>query len=200
VHGLVERQVVAAQAASGLSEDQVRQARRLAFERVPDHRVPVSTTTEAVARQLQLLIAWHDRAAGYHGRMADYTHLHLPDVEDMAPKFGLDDIQEARFATKPLGSDQTGLAYLFVKPGQQQSMAHRHGEQEELYVVLEGSGVAHLDDEQQPLEALDAIRVAPSVARWFEAGEQGLRLLAFGAPAVSGGRNDAEMLEASEAS
>jgi hypothetical protein len=38
-----------------------------------------------------------------------------------------------------------------------------------------------LDDEIVPVEAFDAIRVAPQVARAFEAGDEGLEVLAVGA-------------------
>jgi hypothetical protein len=38
-----------------------------------------------------------------------------------------------------------------------------------------------LDDQVIPLARLDAIRVAPDVARAFEAGDDGLEILAFGA-------------------
>ena len=47
-------------------------------------------------------------------------------------------------------------------------------------MVLSGSGQVKLDDEVRPLAAMDAVRVAPQVARAFEAGAEGLELLAFG--------------------
>jgi hypothetical protein len=37
-----------------------------------------------------------------------------------------------------------------------------------------------LDDEMTAVRALDAIRVAPEVARAFEAGPEGLEFIAFG--------------------
>lgn len=127
--------------------------------------------------------------------MARHTIVNLKEVEDAAPKFGLDELGEARFATKPLGCEQTGLAYLRMRPGKRQPFAHHHTQQEELYVVLAGSGRAKLDDEIVELRAMDSIRVAPRATRAFEAGEDGLDLLAFGAPAVSSGENDAVMVE-----
>jgi uncharacterized cupin superfamily protein len=127
--------------------------------------------------------------------MTGFTHANLDDLEDMAPKFGYGDLQEARFATKPLGCEQTGLAYVRVKPGRTQPFAHRHEQQEELYVVLDGSGVAQLDDERVDLHAHDVLRLAPSVARRLEAGPQGLSVLCFGDPAVSEGENDAQLIE-----
>jgi len=112
--------------------------------------------------------------------MADYTIVNLREVEDVAPKFGFDSVQEARFPWRDLGAERTGLAFHRVKPGQR-GAAHRHDEAEEVYVVLSGSGRVKLDDDVRDLRPLDAIRVAPRVARAFEAGDEGLELLAFGA-------------------
>ena len=47
-------------------------------------------------------------------------------------------------------------------------------------VVLRGSGRVKLDDELFDVGPLDSIRVAPATARAFEAGQDGLELLAFG--------------------
>ena len=46
--------------------------------------------------------------------------------------------------------------------------------------MLSGSGRVKLDDEIVDIDALHAIRVAPGVIRMFEAGPDGLELLAFG--------------------
>jgi mannose-6-phosphate isomerase-like protein (cupin superfamily) len=109
-----------------------------------------------------------------------YTIKNLRDVEDKAPEFGLDEVQEARFAHYDLDAEQTGVAFLGVKPGCRQAFAHRHENAEEVYVILSGSGRLKLDDEVVEVKALDAIRIAPAVARQFEAGDDGLELLAVG--------------------
>ncbi len=110
-----------------------------------------------------------------------YSHVHLPDVEDMAAKHGFSDHQEARFPRTELGAEQTGIAYLIVKPGRREAFAHRHDEAEEIYVVLGGSGRVKLDDELVDLAPLDAVRVGPGVTRAFEAGADGLEVLVVGA-------------------
>jgi mannose-6-phosphate isomerase-like protein (cupin superfamily) len=109
-----------------------------------------------------------------------YTIKNLRDVEDQAPKHGFDAVQEARFARRDLEAQDTGLAFHVVKPGKRQAFAHRHQQAEEIYVVLGGSGRVKLDDEILTVKPMDAIRVAPPVARAFEAGDEGLELLAFG--------------------
>jgi mannose-6-phosphate isomerase-like protein (cupin superfamily) len=111
---------------------------------------------------------------------APYTHKNLTDVEDSAPKFGLAEICESRFATGELGASDTGVSLLRIRAGQRQPFAHKHDEAEEVYVVLAGSGRAKLDDAIIDLSALDAIRVAPGVIRSFEAGAEDLQLLACG--------------------
>jgi uncharacterized cupin superfamily protein len=121
----------------------------------------------------------------------DYVIKNLRDVEDMAPKFGFDQVQEARFAWRDLGAERTGLSFHVVKPGQRQAFAHRHDQAEEIYVVLSGRGRVKLDDDIENVHPLDAIRVAPGVARAFEAGDQGLELLAFG----THHENDAKMIQ-----
>jgi mannose-6-phosphate isomerase-like protein (cupin superfamily) len=111
---------------------------------------------------------------------ASYTLKKLTDVKDSAPNFGYGEIQEARFANDELEAERTGLSYLRLKPGKRQGFAHRHDDAEEVYVVLSGSGRVKLDDEIVEIGRLDAIRVAPNVTRAFEAGEDGMEVLAFG--------------------
>jgi mannose-6-phosphate isomerase-like protein (cupin superfamily) len=110
-----------------------------------------------------------------------YTIRNLADVEDQAPKFGYDKVQEARFARRDLEAEQTGVSFHRVKPGQRQGFAHRHQNAEEIYVILGGTGRIKLDDEIADVKKLDAIRISPQVARAFEAGDDGLEILAFGA-------------------
>ena len=109
-----------------------------------------------------------------------YTHKSLDEVEDSAPKFGFEELQEARFAYGALDCDQVGFALERVKPGKRQGVAHTHNEAEEVYVVVSGSGRVKLDDDVVELKRLDALRVAPHVMRQFEAGPDGLELVAFG--------------------
>src|SRR4051795_13371814 len=109
-----------------------------------------------------------------------YAIKNLRDVKDIAPDHGFSETQEAHFATGELGAEDTGLAYHVVKPGRRQAFAHRHENAEEIYVVVGGSGRVKLDDEVRDIAPMDAIRVAPAVARAFEAGDDGLELLAFG--------------------
>ncbi|HEY3185860.1 MAG TPA: cupin domain-containing protein [Solirubrobacteraceae bacterium] len=109
-----------------------------------------------------------------------YTLKRLTDVEDSAPKFGFAEHQEARFASADLEAEHTGVSFHRVKAGRRQAFAHKHDQAEEVYVVVAGSGRVKLDDDIVDLQPLDAVRVAPGVIRQFEAGSDGLELLAFG--------------------
>jgi mannose-6-phosphate isomerase-like protein (cupin superfamily) len=109
-----------------------------------------------------------------------YTIKNLREVEDSAVKFGFSETQEARFANEDLDAEDTGVSFHLVRPGKRQAFAHRHEDAEEIYLVLSGSGRMKLDDDVIEVASMDAIRVAPAVARGFEAGPEGLELLAFG--------------------
>jgi mannose-6-phosphate isomerase-like protein (cupin superfamily) len=125
--------------------------------------------------------------------MADFTKLNLKDdVEDMAPKHGMTGA-ESRFARKPLGLAEQGVSYFRFDPDFRLPFGHRHGEQEEVYVVVSGSGRMKLEDEMVELKAWDAVRVPGSTARGIEAGPDGLELIAVGAPNTE--NKDAEMLQ-----
>ena len=112
--------------------------------------------------------------------MADYTHKNLSEVKDSAPGFGADEF-EARFAREDLEAERTGLSHIKVKPGKRMPFGHKHDEAEEIYVVIEGSGRIKLDDEVIDVVELDAIRIAPEVARSIEGGPDGISVLAMGA-------------------
>jgi mannose-6-phosphate isomerase-like protein (cupin superfamily) len=110
-----------------------------------------------------------------------YTLKRLTDVEDSAIKFGMGDVQEARFCNGDLDAEETGLSLHRLKPGKRQPFAHKHDKAEEVYVVIAGSGRVKLDDEIVDIAQHDAVRVAPGVMRGFEAGPDGMEMLAFGA-------------------
>ena len=125
--------------------------------------------------------------------MSAVTKANLMEVEDSAVKFGLSPALESRFARGALETAEVGLSYQKLAPDTRSPFGHRHGQQEEIYVILGGSGHANLAGEIVDLRPLDALRVAPEVTRAFEAGPHGLELLAFGGGA--GGVQDAEVLD-----
>jgi len=122
-----------------------------------------------------------------------HTRINLTEVEDAAPANGFGDRWEARVARQDLNAEQTGVTHFRLRPGKRSPFMHRHRRAEEVYVVLRGAGRVKLDDEILDIDALDVVRVAPEVARAFEAGPDGLEFIAFG-PHHSG---DGEPVDAS---
>jgi len=109
--------------------------------------------------------------------MPNWTRKNFNAVRDVSPP---DVAIEWRFARAALGSPELGVSRFTYEPGARMPWGHRHREQEELYVVVAGSGRAKLDDEVIELEAWDALRVAPEVIRSFEAGPDGLDVICVG--------------------
>jgi quercetin dioxygenase-like cupin family protein len=112
--------------------------------------------------------------------MPSYSTVNLFDVEDSvgerAPGI------EGRFGRKHLDSRDLGVSLFRYAANLRSPMAHSHREQEEAYVVVGGSGRMLLDSEVIELRHLDVVRVAPEVVRSFEAGPDGLEIVAIGGP------------------
>jgi quinol monooxygenase YgiN len=118
---------------------------------------------------------------GYPAGERGFQIVNLDEVEDLAAKMGFGEMGEARFARGPLGALGTGISLQRVRPGVRQSFGHSHHLDEEIYVVLSGSGRIAVDDEVREVRERDAIRVAPASIRAFEAGPDGIEVLAMGA-------------------
>jgi mannose-6-phosphate isomerase-like protein (cupin superfamily) len=124
--------------------------------------------------------------------MTAYTKLNLrDDVDDMAVGRMPPGI-EAHFAKQALDCDKSGVTYFKLGPDFHPPFGHRHGEQEEVYVVISGSAVVKVEDEEVEMRPLDAIRLAPDAPRALKAGPEGCELIAFGAPKPA--EPDTEML------
>ncbi len=112
--------------------------------------------------------------------MSRFSTVNLLDVEnsigERAPGI------EGRFGRKHLDSRDLGVSLFRYAANLRSPMAHSHREQEEAYVVVGGSGRMLLDDEVIELHHWDVVRVAPEVVRAFEAGPDGLDLVAIGGP------------------
>jgi uncharacterized cupin superfamily protein len=123
--------------------------------------------------------------------MSDYTKQNLKEIDNAAEQFGLGDKMETRFARKAMGLEQFGFSYQRIEPSVRQPFGHVHREQEEVYVVLEGSGRIKIDDDVVDLRQWDAVRVPGGLTRALEAGPDGLAFLAIGGNPTG----DADMVE-----
>ena len=114
--------------------------------------------------------------------MSSYTKKNLrTEVENQAPKFDMPSEMEARFARRPLEGKTLGLSLFTLAPGFRIPFGHKHSHQEEVYVVVRGSGRIKVEDEVVDLEEWDAIRVDEDTMRDVEAGPDGIEYVAFGA-------------------
>ena len=83
---------------------------------------------------------------------------------------------------KQLEASSLGARLWRLRPGQA-STRHRHREQEELYVLMEGTGRMHVDDEALTLETGSAVLVGPgSVRQVFNDTQDEALWLVAGAP------------------
>jgi mannose-6-phosphate isomerase-like protein (cupin superfamily) len=122
--------------------------------------------------------------------MSDWTKKNFDDLPDVSPP---DAQVQWRFAREALRSPELGVSRFTYEPGGRMPWAHRHRVQEEVYVVVAGSGRAKLDDEVVELSMWDVLRVAPAVVRSFEAGPDGLDVICIGGRKPKGG--DTERFE-----
>ena len=118
--------------------------------------------------------------------MSTHTQLNLKnDVENMAPKFQMPQEMESRFARRPLGLERTGVSHFKLAPNFRIPFGHKHVNQEEIYVVIAGSGRVKVEDEILELGPLDAVAVPGDSMRNWEAGPDGLEYIAFGEAATT---------------
>jgi quercetin dioxygenase-like cupin family protein len=87
-------------------------------------------------------------------------------VEDGTAKTRLDPETGERFLPlrRQLGVSSFGMNQIVLQPGQR-GRIHRHKNQEEVYLVLEGTLTLLLEAERTELAVGELIRVAPSVRR-----------------------------------
>jgi quercetin dioxygenase-like cupin family protein len=116
---------------------------------------------------------------------AAYTIVNLLEIEDAVG--GRVSGMEGRFGRKHLESRDLGVSLWTYAPNTRNPGSHSHREQEEAYVVVSGGGRVRLNDEVRDVRQWDVVRVAPEVLRAFEAGPEGLELIAVGGPKPEGG-------------
>jgi mannose-6-phosphate isomerase-like protein (cupin superfamily) len=109
-----------------------------------------------------------------------HSRINLANVGDAAQANGFGDRWEARVARADLVTDKTGKKNFSLLPGNSSRCVQLNRRAVEVWVILGGNGRMKLGEEIFDVRALDAVRVAPEVARAFEAGPEGLEFIAFG--------------------
>ena len=90
------------------------------------------------------------------------------------------------FLGKLLGLTGMEVSFGSLAPGQSIPFLHAHRQNEELYVVLEGTGEMQVDGTVIPLQAGSAVRIAPAGERcWRATGSRPLAYLVVQAKAGS---------------
>ena len=81
-----------------------------------------------------------------------------------------------------VGSIETGLSHMTIPPGGEGYPPHCHSAEEELFVVLAGSGTVTLGDESAEVRRGSVVSrpAGTRVAHSFAAGADGLAYLAYG--------------------
>jgi mannose-6-phosphate isomerase-like protein (cupin superfamily) len=114
--------------------------------------------------------------------MGNYTKKNLrTEVENQAPNFDMPSELEARFARAALDGKTLGLSLMTLAPNFRMPFGHKHEGQEEVYVVVRGSGRIKVEDEIVEVGQWDAIRFDKNTMRNVEAGPDGIEFVAFGA-------------------
>jgi mannose-6-phosphate isomerase-like protein (cupin superfamily) len=112
--------------------------------------------------------------------MSEYTLVKIDDIEAIA--FGV--FRRARAA---LGITSFGIQVLDLPPNLDAYPEHDHSEdgQEEVYIVLRGSGEIEIDGERHPLDPDTLVSLQPGTRRKLWPGHDGMRVVAIGGKAGS---------------
>lgn len=107
--------------------------------------------------------------------MSDYT---AKRISDMQASYGGGFVK----VRAELGLSSFGAQVIQLPPNEDRYPLHDHIEdgQEELFVVLSGSGSMEIEDERIELDTETMVRVAPEPKRKVIAGPEGLRMLVVG--------------------
>ena len=106
-----------------------------------------------------------------------YSIVNLDKIEPAGPGGAV------RFVRRELGVEAFGINWFELPPNAE---GHEHHEtdsgQEEVNVVVRGSGVYRIDGEEVPVRTGTFLRFDPETTRCPVAGPDGMTLLAVGAP------------------
>jgi len=122
-------------------------------------------------------------------RLADYTLVDerpewivaLADVPGRETRRGATDVVRADLG-RAVGTRLSGLKHVAIAPNAESHPPHCHSAEEELFVVLDGTGDLLLGDETLPVRRGHVLArpAGTGVAHSWRAGAQGLTLLAYG--------------------
>lgn len=111
--------------------------------------------------------------------MSDYT---AKQIDEMDAMDGGERLGRFRRARAELGISSFGVSSFDLVPNADQYPDHGHPNdgQEEVYVVLGGSGEIEIEGERHPLDAGTMARVGPGTKRKIWPGDEGISVVPFG--------------------
>ena len=153
------------------------------------------TGSETIRRAA--VFPWSDadrREPPPHLRLAEAVAAWRTSIVAMEPgvaraRLDLDSGERFLALRRKLGVTAFGLNQLVLQPGQR-GRIHRHAEQEEVYLVMEGTLSLLIEGDEHVLERGELIRVAPAVRRQLlNRGPDRLVVLALGGAGEHAGRD-----------
>jgi mannose-6-phosphate isomerase-like protein (cupin superfamily) len=106
-----------------------------------------------------------------------YSVVNIQDIEPAGPGGAV------RFVRRHLGVEAFGVNWFEIPPNAEGREHDEHGSgQEEVNIIVRGSGVYRIDGELVPFEAGMAFRFDPETTRQPVAGPDGFAMIAIGAP------------------
>jgi len=105
-----------------------------------------------------------------------YSHVHVDDVEPAGPGGAV------RFVRRQLAVDAFGINWFEIPPNTEgREHDESDSQQEEVNVIVRGSGVYRVDGEEVPFRAGSFFRFDPDTRRQPVAGPEGFTMIAVGA-------------------
>lgn len=114
----------------------------------------------------------------------NYSAEHIGPFEDLLSRDFLG-FHGKYFIGKELGLTGCEVSLNRLPAGKGMPFVHTHQKNEELYIVLRGSGMFYVDGDEFPIQEGSLIRVAPEGERAFKAGEEDLYFICIQAEAGS---------------
>lgn len=102
---------------------------------------------------------------------ANYSIKHIGSLENILAN-DFNGIYGKHFTRSELGLTGCEVSINCIPAGKGVAFIHSHKKNEEVYIVLRGSGIFHVDGEEFPIQEGSLIRVAPAGARALSAAKE----------------------------
>ena len=118
------------------------------------------------------------------GQAKNFTSTHIGPLEGLLDR-EFRGLKGKCFIGKELGLTGCEVSLNLLPAGKGMPFVHAHTKNEELYIVLRGSGTFFVDGEEFPVREGSLVRVAPQGERAWKAGDEDLYFICIQAEAES---------------